>query len=222
MITDGSKYDASSFHDPRRLNSFGKKYSVFVRVMKLILPVIALVIAGVVISYLSGNETSNRSLSAIPKEEKTIPGQIELVGAKYEGVDEKGSPYTITADKANRSVGEEDGVLFENPLADIFLANKTWIALKSKGGIFNRIGEELMLEEAVKAFHDSGYEIDMSDIIIDLKKGTASTARPVTVKGPMGSASAQSMEVKDSGNKVIFYGPIYLKVFNLSLLRGQK
>jgi lipopolysaccharide export system protein LptC len=153
--------------------------------------------------------------------EKTTPGQIELIQAKYEGVDDKGRPYTITADKAARVMGAPDAVTFENPQADITLQDKTWVAMKGKTGSFDHATELLNMTGGVSVFHASGYEILLQDLTINLKKKTAETSSPVRAQGPMGSITAQNMAVRNEGELVIFGGPVTLTLFRLSTKEGR-
>jgi len=205
----------SSAYAPRRLSTLGRGYSYFVRVLKFVLPLAALAVIGILIAQL--NETPQQQiLTSLPKEEKTTPGQIELVQAVYEGVDDQNRPYTVTADNAIRDVNSPDAVIFENPLADITLQDKTWIAVKAVSGSLNRKTELLYLKDDVTVFHDSGYEMHLQDIRIDLKQKNAVTSLPMRAQGPMGSVSAQSLSVKNHGDLIVFGGPATLTIFRLS------
>jgi len=217
VAAESSKY--SNIYKAKDRGGFGEGYSLFVKVLKLILPLSALVILGVVIVHLSVDTKTPQISKQVPnikKVEKTIPGQVEVLKAKYEGVDEKGKNYTITADKASRITKGGDGVIFKNPVADIVLGDSSWLAIKSLTGSFNRENEILVLKNKVKVFHDSGYEISLKDISINLRNKTASTKSPVTIKGPMGIIDAQSFDVTNNGNLLSFNGPVYLKIFNFS------
>lgn len=199
-----------------------EKYSLFVKTLKLVFPLIVVAIVAVLVSYLSMQEQGYiPDISEQTSQDKTTPGQIELLGAKYEGVDETGKSYTITADRANRVSESDDNVAFEKPFTDIFLGDETWLALRSEGGFFNNVMEKLILQKSVKAFHDSGYELDMKDIEIDMNTRSAYTSKPVTIQGPAGEAHAKGMKVMAGGEKIIFYGPLRMKLFNLSLIRGK-
>ncbi|MBI3441942.1 MAG: LPS export ABC transporter periplasmic protein LptC [Proteobacteria bacterium] len=202
---------------PRRLHAFGRGYSVFVRVLKLLLPLVALVIIGILVARLT--EGPQQKITALPSEEKTTPGQIELVQPKYEGVDDQGRPYTVTADKAVRAMDSPDTVLFDNPLADILLRDRTWVAVKAAAGFFDHKAEILHLTKEVTVFHDSGYQISLHDLEINLKQKTAATALPILAQGPMGMIEASNMVVKDQGDLIIFGGPATLTVFHLTVSR---
>lgn len=204
----------SETYAPRRLNAFSWGYSWFVRILKYTLPLAALVLIGIVASRLSVGP--QQPIPDLPQGEKTTPGQIELIDAKYEGVDDEGRPYTVTADKANRAMNAPDTVLFVNPLADITLQDKTWVAVKAKAGAFDIKSALLNLKDSVTVFHDSGYEIYLQSLDIDLKKKTALSTLPVRAQGPMGSITAQNMSVENQGDLIVFGGPATLTILKLS------
>lgn len=211
----------TDFYAPRRLSAFGQGYSFFVKTLKFALPVAAIVIIGALITRLSEDPQQKQKISLLPSEEKTTPGMIEMMQAKYEGLDDEGRPYTVTADKASRAMNAPDSVVFENPVADITLQDKTWVAVKAKAGSFDRTAESLHLNDNVQIFHDSGYEIQLQNIEIDLKQKTAVTASPVLAHGPMGTITAQNMAVKNQGNLIIFGGPATLTIFRLSVQKER-
>lgn len=202
-------------YTPRNVRRVGRGYSRFVAVLKFTLPIGALVIIGVLIMRLSGTTAviPQPELTSLPETEKTTPGQIELIQPKYEGTDDQGRPYTVTADKATRAVETPDKVLFENPAADITLADKSWIAVKGKTGSLDHKTDILRLNDDVTIFHDGGYEMHLRDIELNLKDKSAQTAQPVKAQGPVGTIAAQGMTVKDTGNKVIFAGPAVVTFF---------
>lgn len=214
-MTIRSRSRSSETYAPRRLSALGRGYSVFVKVLKFTLPLAALVIIGVLIARLS-EDPQQKNLSSLSSKEKTAPGQIELIQAKYEGVDDQGRPYTVTADKAARVMNAPDAVVFENPLADITLRDKTWVAVKAKSGYFDRTAETLSLKGEVSVFHDSGYELFLQELTINLKEKTAATSLPVRAQGPLGTIAAGSMTVKNQGDLIVFGGPVMLTVFRLS------
>jgi lipopolysaccharide export system protein LptC len=220
-VTEPERQHRFTTYTPRRLSVFWQGYSVFVRVMKFALPVTALVIVGVLITRLTNGSSRPQDLASRPTTEKTTPGQIELVKPKYEGVDDQGRSYTVTADKAVRADNAPDTVLFTNPVADITLADKTWLAAKAKSGVFDRAQDILDLKDDVAIFHDSGYELHAQDLRISLKQKTARTSQPVQAQGPIGTIAAQNMSVLNQGDLIIFGGPATLTLFSPSGGKGR-
>lgn len=193
----------------KRLKAFGVGYTRFVRIAKFALPVVALVIIGVVISNLS-EAPLQQQIAALPKEEMTKPGQAELIEAKYEGTDEKGQTYTLTADKATRQSEKENVILLTKPKADISLQSGGWMAVHAETGRFDNTAAKLDLEGNVIVFHDAGYEIKMQRAHVDLTAKKAISDMPIEGHGPLGDITAQNMAITDDGMKIFFGGPATL------------
>lgn len=200
-----------------RLRALGTGYSWFVKIAKIALPVAALVIIGIVFSSLSENPVEQQ-LAEIPREEKTVPGQLELVEAKYEGTDEKGQAYTLTAAKAVRRNETENIITLEKPKADIVLEKGGWIAVHADTGAFDNAQSTLDLAGNVVLFHDAGYELHMQDAHVDLTARTAQTQNPVEGQGPAASIAAQNLSITEGGGNIVFGGPARLTL----RLKGEK
>lgn len=202
----------------RRLSALGAGYSWFVKVAKLALPVAALVIVGIVFANLSENPVAQQ-ITDLPATADAAAGQVELVSARYEGVDEKGQPYTVTADKAERSPNKDE-VLLENPKGDLGLENKSWIAVHADKGAYNMESAVLNLAGNVRLFHDEGYEILTDQAQVDIRARTLRSDAPVQGQGPVGSLRARSMQMTDGGNLIVFGGPATLTLHGLKGKRG--
>lgn len=203
-------------YTPRRVKAFGRGYSLFVSILKFSLPAAALVIIAALGFRLSGHTmTKPADIAANAPAEKTTPGQIALVAPKYEGTDDQGRPYTVTADRADRSMDSPDLVVFQNPLADITLGDNSWLALRSSTGTYDHVKQVLTLDSGVSVFHDSGYEMTLQNVTVSLKDKSAASAQPVTLHGPMGTIGARSLAVRDQGNLIVFGGPATMTIFRL-------
>ena len=218
-MNDGRRLQSFSAGGPRRLRSLGAGYSLFVRVAKIALPVAALIIAGIVVARLS-YDPQQKSLTALPQADKTTPGQVDLVSARYEGADASGRLYTLSADKASRSLSSPDVVLLEKPEADMTLEDKSWLAARAAAGIYDNAAKTLVLKGGINVFHDAGYELTLSEISIDIAKRSAVTNGPVSGKGPTGTLAAAGAEIRDGGDLVLFRGPVKLTLYRLSGGKG--
>ena len=197
----------------RHASASGAGYTWFVRMAKVLLPVVALVMIGLVISRLSQDPL--QGVQNIPEHEKTEPGQIELVAARYEGVDEEGRPYALIAEKAVRDPASPDRVLLEKLQADVALEDKSWIAVHAEKGSYDTQTKNVALSGNVTVFHDRGYEMQLQDITIDTVARSARTDNPVTAQGGIGRIAAAGMEVRDAGARILFTGPATLTLHRL-------
>lgn len=189
--------------------------------MKAALPLVALAIIAVVFSRLS-QDPQIAQLAEMPKNEKTVAGQSELVKAKYEGMDAKGRKYTLSADTATRDMNAEEAVFLEKPRADIALENNSWLTVHASKGRFDNKDSKLVLTGGVTAYHDSGYEMHLEDISVDVKGRTAASLSPVSAQGPAGELHAQNIAVTDGGQLVVFGGPAQVTLHRLKVKPERK
>jgi len=202
----------------RRLSTLGAGYSAFVRIAKFALPVMALVIIGAVGANLSKNPVAEQ-ISQLPKEEETKPGQLTLTAARYEGIDDEGRNYTITADQATRT-GDNDNVLLAKPKADLELDAQSWIALHADNGDYNMKRNILQLTNNVTLFHNDGYEMKTDALTINVGKKVAVSNKHVTGHGPIGEISGTWLKITDNGNLITFGGPARLILRDLGGKKG--
>ena len=99
----------------------GQGYTRFVTVMKVLLPLLAagLVVLLAVWSQLS-LDTSRFHLDAT----ELAPDQLEslkMVNARFDGIDEKNRPYSVTAEQVVQDREDSDKVALEHPKADMTL-----------------------------------------------------------------------------------------------------
>jgi lipopolysaccharide export system protein LptC len=198
----------------QRAQAVGAGYSWFVRVTKFALPITAVVIVGIVIAKMS-QDPQQLQIAELPKQEKTTPGQVDIVEASYSGVDAEGRAYKITANEAHRVMGGDTVIALEKPKADITMEDGTWLSVHAANGLYNNTVGTLKLTGGVEAFHDSGYEFHLQDADVKVKGREARTAKPVSVQGPAGTLEAASMTVTDQGQMIVFGGPAKL------VLRGK-
>jgi lipopolysaccharide export system protein LptC len=208
-----TRRDSLSAPPRRRLRVLGAGYTWFVRIAKVALPLAALVLIGIVIARMS--QPPEQRIADIPPQEKTTPGQIELVQAKYEGIDEKGRPYVLTADRASRDMKAAEAVLLDNPKAGMTLKDGTTLSAAALHGSYNNKSGQLVLRDNVVLSHDSGYTMHLKSLSVDVKKRTALSQEPLTAQGPAGTLAAQNIDVADQGALITFGGPVRLTLTQL-------
>lgn len=214
MKADSAKENApekarlSQLHSGTKKEKGGRGYSRFVRSMRLLLPLIAAGMIGLVVSWSRVEDT----FEAIPQE-KILPdtvGTNELLNPRYESKDDKNRPYTITATRAVQSPEDMDVVLLTKPEADITLGDGAWLAAKAQKGTYRQKADSLMLEGDVTLYHDQGYELKTPRMLLDLKDRKAVSDSKVSGQGPAGSIEASGMQAVSAANNLIFTGPVHL------------
>lgn len=186
----------------------GKGYTRFVRMMRLFLPLVAVGMAGLVMSWPDIEDT----FEAIPQED-ILPqnvGQNELINPRFKSRDDKSQPYEITADRAFQSAKDINIVLLEQPTADITLNDGTYLSARAEKGVYRQNAENLILDGDVTLFHDEGYEMTTARMLINMKDRKAISDRPVEGHGPAGTIQASGFQAESADNSLIFTGPAKL------------
>lgn len=140
-----------------------------------------------------------------------LAGEVEggrLIDARYNGIDDKGRPYTVTAATAWQMDAERVGLTM--PKGDITLQNGTWLMLTSKEGTYVQKLNQLDLVKDVTLYRDDGTTIQTASASIDLKAGAAAGSEPVHAEGPFGTLDAHGFTVMDNGSSIDFSGPAHV------------
>jgi len=140
-----------------------------------------------------------------------ISGELEggrLIDARYNGIDERNRPYTITAATARQL--DPDRIGLTMPKGDITLENGTWLMLAAKEGSFLQHLNQLDLMRDVTLYRDDGTTLQTATATIDMKAGAAAGSDPVHVEGPFGVLDAQGFTVLDKGSAIDFTGPAHV------------
>lgn len=193
-------------------------YTAVVKKLRIALPAAALMIVTVLFYNLANEDDGQLELTRPQKP----PGQIEMSGAKYEGVDAENRPYTITASRVVRQSEEEGIVDLETPQADMTMTDGSWATASADFGRYFQTENRLELSGIVRLFHDSGYEMETPALNVDIRGGNAVSDGAVTAQGPGGKLAAAGIRIENMGEKIIFTGPAKMTIRDhASLQKGR-
>jgi len=186
----------------RRMARAGGGYSHFVKFMKVVLPLLAFGIIGLLAAWprIQGDQSGTRRDS----------GELEMMRALYVGTDTQNRPFSLTADRAVQSTTEPGVLDLVRPQGELTLQDGTWIAVKADRGRYNDKTGKLLLLGNANLFHDKGYEFKSDEAHVDVRAGNAWGDLPVTGQGPFGEIFSQGFRLFDSGATIVFNGPAHL------------
>ena len=190
---------------PPRL-SLRDRYSMFVGLMKVVLPAMAAALILLVVAWPHITSERDKFRLGVSNLGMDQLDNLSMLNARFDGVDEKDQPYSITADMATQSRRGENLLELELPKADITLTEGAWLALTARAGEYDRDARLLDLYGAVNLFHDQGFELQTSKARIDLGAGTASGDHPVQGFGSAGAIESEGFEILERGGTIIFTG----------------
>lgn len=185
-----------------------QRHSILVRRMRLILPVAALCIIGVLMAV-AGREAP---LTAVPREQ-VLPQTVsrnELVKPKFQSEDSGNHAYTITADRATQDAADMNMVHLEKPVADMEMDNATRVEINAQDGTYNQQAGNLNLRGAVEIHHNTGYNLKTESMNIDVAKKTMMSSSAVSGSGPAADITATGVNVDGNQKIITFTGPAKL------------
>jgi lipopolysaccharide export system protein LptC len=188
-------------------------YSLFVLAMKVLLPALATAMVLLVIAWpqISPNEDRFRiGISSISLEEAE---SLSMLNPRFDGIDERNRPYSVTADLAVQDKRNDDLVDLELPKADMSMDDGTWVAVMAKSGRYDRKAETVDLTGDVVMFHDEGFEVKTDYARVDLNSGVAEGDHPVQAQGPGGSLESEGFRVEDRGERIFFTGKAHMVMY---------
>ncbi|MBL6929323.1 MAG: LPS export ABC transporter periplasmic protein LptC [Rhodospirillales bacterium] len=204
---------------PRVAQKFGRGYSRFVGMMKILLPVGAAILIILVAAWPYLQPSDGRFLIGFSTMVSSEAENPNIVNPRLVGTDASNNPFSITADLAKNFRIRKDfwdagePVELEMPKADITLDDGSWLVLTAETGLLSPVDKTLELTGAVNLFHDSGYEIRTDIATIDLQAGAAHSNVPVEGQGPFGNLNAEGMKLKDKGRTITFTGKAKLVIY---------
>jgi len=177
----------------------------FINTSKFLLPAAAALLLASVALWPEFNRATDKARIVLNGLRAVVDG-ARVTNAHYNGVDERGRPFTVTAATATQRDAEQVDLTVPN--ADMTLENGTWINVKSKLGVFMRKAQQLDLSEDVVLYRDDGTTMTTSSATVEMKAGAASGAAPTHVEGPFGTLDAAGFTTTDKGAAIQFWGPV--------------
>lgn len=207
---------AALSHDRDKSVSVNRAYSRFVRSMRIILPLIAVGMTAVVLTW----DDAGRRMT--PPQKETIAPQEdnienELMKPVFNSVDEKKQPFAVTADRATQDRLNPDILNLDNPTAELTQLDGTKINADAKLGVYQQKEQKLNLSGDVHLKHSDGYVLSSEELRIDLVTQRAFSGLDVFVEGPTGTIQSTGLEGDAQTGDLIFTGPAKVVLYSEGL-----
>lgn len=192
--------------DESRTTQVNRRYSGFVRSLRFILPLLALVMTVVVLTW----DEAGRRIEPLKKAEvidNAANIQNELLKPVYNSVDDKNQPFSVTADRATQGRENPDIVELDKPVAALTQTDGSKIEGDAATGLYEQKNQKLNLSGDVHLKHSNGFTLSTEELRIDLEAQKAYSGRDVRVEGPEGTIDATGLEGDTKTGKMIFTGP---------------
>ncbi len=198
--------------DSGRIFRRAMRHSRYVRVLRVAIPaaLIALIVTVALAAWLD------------PLRILRLPGDIGglvISGTKITMAQPKLSGYTrdarwyeLTAAAAAQDITKPDIVELKEIRAKLEMADKSTMNLTALDGVFDRKTGVLTLGRQIVLTTSTGYEVRLSEAVVDTGSGNVVSNKPVEVKMTQGTLSANRLEVTASGDVVRFEGGVAMNL----------
>lgn len=167
-------------------------YTRFVRIMKVMLPLVACSLIVLVVIYSSkGRETK---VAIGYKDIGSVDKDRQLVAPRLTGTDGRGQPFTVTAKGATQAPGKARRLTIDEVTADITMQDKSWVQVGAFKGELDVEGKTLDLVNSINIYSDQGYECHTEAARYDFGTGLLKGDVPIKCQGPMGLFTAKKFE----------------------------
>ncbi len=137
--------------------------------------------------------------------------KITMEAPRMAGYTPDGRAYEVSAQAAAQDITKPDQVELQQIQAKIEMQDKSQVQMTATKGIFQTKGEVLKLEDQI-FLKSSTYEGRLHDAVVEMKKGTISSDKPVALKWLDGDLEAQSLRILDNGAIIRFGGGVTMTV----------
>jgi lipopolysaccharide export system protein LptC len=183
-------------------------YTRRVRQLRLLLPILALIIVGVVFAWPQMGQIRPEQAPASQPHKRA--GSNELIKPKFTGQDSNDQPYIVTAESAVQSADDPDAVLLDRPHGHTTTDDGITVDVQAAKGTYRQKAQRLTLEDDVRLSNDQGYRLDGTRVTVDMVAHKAWSDQPVQGQGPAGTIKATGLQADTDTGVLVFTGPATL------------
>jgi lipopolysaccharide export system protein LptC len=185
------------FHPPSGGRRLSRTYSRLVSLLRIALPLLALMLIGLIAAWPSLHDVSV-SQARIDK------NQTAMVNARYFSRDRMDRPFSMNAESAAEVPGQPNLVDLVKPEAEMTQNDGSWVTVTARRGRYAQDTGRLLLLDHVHLIRDDGLEFVTDEAELDTKTGNAWGDRKVAGQGPNGEIRAEGFIATDNGKTITF------------------
>ena len=172
-----------------------------VRLLRRVLPVVILVLAGGTISWIV-----LRSVMSDVERQAGASNEVRLDNPMFHGQDAEGRSFVIGAKGAIRDPATGRFRLV-GPALRLNLGGRKVTELTADGGTYDQVAKTVTIGPNVRiADGGSGFTMITPEAVVDTSTGIVTGNKGVQGTGPLGTINASSYAIYEQGDRVVFSG----------------
>lgn len=169
-----------------------RRYSRIVRLMKIALPIGALIMIAAI--FFTGRERATVFDPGSATQIAAIGTGMRLDKPRFTGVTEDGDPFVVTAEWALPDGAMPDRIDLERPVGELQMGEQTVTVTAAAGELFRK-DERLRLSGEVVLETSDGYRVRTPSVSVDMAAKTAEATERLHADGPRGGIEADRVRI---------------------------
>ena len=172
-----------------------------VQLLRRILPVALIVLAGGTISWIV-----LRSVISDVERKAGTSREVTLENSRFLGQDAQGRSFVVGFERAVRDA-ETGRFRLIGPALRLNLGGRKVTTLTADGGVYDEAAKTVTIGPNVKISDGgSGFDLVTPEAVVDTETGIVTGSKGVQGSGPLGTVSASSYAIYEQGERVVFSG----------------
>ncbi|MBP1887844.1 LPS export ABC transporter periplasmic protein LptC [Sinorhizobium mexicanum] len=196
------------------------RHSARVRRLKVILPLVASVIAMifVAVSFVRAFLPEELQLETATIEN----GKIVMQNPAISGRNKQDISYSMKAQRALQDIANPDLITLETIHAEMPVNDTLIATVDAASGIYDRGANTLDMNAPFTISMNNGVNADFQSAYLDINAGEMETKRPIAISMNGGSIIAQTLRMTDKGRIVTFEGMVKVNVDPSAIRKNAK
>lgn len=196
------------------------RHSARVRRLKIILPIIAGVIAVIfaAVSFVRAFMPVDLQIETATIED----GKIVMKNPAISGRNKQGISYSMKAQRALQDIANPDIITLQTIHAEMPMKDSMIATVDATNGIYDRGANTLDMNAPFTISVNNGINADFQSAYLDINAGEMETKQPVAISMKGGSIIAQTLRMTDKGRIVIFEGMVRVNVEPTAIRKNAK
>jgi lipopolysaccharide export system protein LptC len=181
-----------------------------VRVLKFLLPALAVILAVAFVTYSWIVTPANVSIDL--GQSAFSDGKLVMANPKLEGFTKNKQRYVMTANRAAQVLQRPNVFELEGIEATLPVSADNWARVSAAAGIYNRVANTINFTSPVTINTDDGMQATLQAAYIDIEKGALLSKKPVDIALNGMRISANWMWVGKNGKVLIFKDRVRMEI----------
>jgi lipopolysaccharide export system protein LptC len=185
-----------------------KRRSMVVHTLRRVLPIVCVLIVAGLIGWAAVNTLFWRASFG----QAGAGLEIRMVGVHFQGRNDAGKPYLVSASTAIRDANDAARVTLVDPVFTLGAAPDDKTTVRAKHGVYREDNRVLDLKGGVTLDDAQGYHFVTDHAVVNTLKSDVDGEGHIDGHGPLGRIAASSYAVRSGGAHVYFVGQVKTRI----------